>query len=424
MTKKTYALIDCDSFFCSCERVFRPDLKKIPVLVLSNNDGCVVSRTKEVKALGIAMGEPYFKIKDLCIKNNVAVFSSNFSLYTDLSRRVMNVLKSFSPLVEVYSVDEAFLDLSGIANVESYAREIKKTVEMMTKIPISIGIGPTKGICKVACYVAKRDSSFKGVVTLEDEKLRVKSLANMPVQKIWGIAKQRSIKLQLMGIKTALDFVYFKNESLIQKVLTKIGRQIQEELRGNICFPISTIFPKKKEIMSSRTFGFPVFDYKFLREAVASHAHEVSEELRMQKSVCFEVMVFIRSNPFIENSEQYRASRILRFSSGTSNLFKITKMAIACLQDIYRPGIEYKKLGVKLMGLQDDHQYLLGLFDILENKKDVDLMNSIDQINLKQGSRTIHSMACGTSQFAWYMNRKFKSLRYTTSWQELPIVKV
>ncbi|MGB0454448.1 MAG: Y-family DNA polymerase, partial [Bacteriovoracaceae bacterium] len=276
--KNVMALVDCDSFFCSCEKIFRPDLKKKPVIVLSNNDGCVISRNREAKSLGIQMGVPYFKVKSFCQKHKVAIFSSNFSLYTEVSKRIINILKTFSSNVEVYSIDEAFIDLTGVSNPHQFSLEIKKTVEQFTKVPVSIGVAPTKGLTKAACFIAKKDLSFNGVVSLLTQEDQKEALKQMPINKLWGVSKGREARLIFMGIKTALDFRDFENQALIKKTLTKVGLQIQDELRGVSCFPIGETQQKKKEVMSSRSFGKPVYDLKTLREIAANHAHEVAEE--------------------------------------------------------------------------------------------------------------------------------------------------
>jgi DNA polymerase V len=419
----TIALVDCDAFYCNCERVFKPELRNVPVIVLSNNDGCAVSRTREAKALGIEMGAPFFKIRDFCKKNGIAVFSSNFSLYTNLSSRVMNTLRRLAPVVEVYSVDEAFLDLSGIPNPHKYARMIKEVIERETKIPISIGVASTKVLCKAACFLAKRDLSHKGVVSLLEKEQQDFVLETMPIDKLWGIARGRSLSLKMLGVKTAKDFRDYSNIHLIQKVLTKVGRQIQDELRGISCIPLTTESEKKKEIMSSRSFGMSIFDYKSLAESVASHAFEVAEELRKQKSVCKEVSVYVRSNPYKENIEQYGASVVGKFLTPTSNSFKIIEKALECLDDIYRPGIEYKKAGVRIMKLQDDHEYTLNMFEAHDSYKEDALMKAMDLINFREGPRTVKSLACGTNEFAWLMNRNHCSPRYTTSWHQIPRCK-
>lgn len=417
-----FALVDCDAFFCNCERLFKEELRHTPVIVLSNNDGCAVSRTKEAKALGIEMGAPYFKIRELCEKKGVAVFSSNFSLYTNISSRVMKILKTFAPRVEVYSVDEGFLDLTGVADPEKYCREIKTTVEQFVGIPVSIGIGPTKGLCKAACFLAKKDQSQKGIVSLLDSSVQDFALNLMPIEKLWGVAQGRGMKLRLAGIKTAKEFRDYKNDRYIQEILTKVGRMIQDELRGIVCFPISEIQVKKKEIMSSRTFGNPVSTKQVIAESIATHASEVAEELRSQNSVCKAISIFIRSNPYNESSPQYGKSALWKFETATADTFKIINGALECLDIIYKSGIEYRKSGVRVIDLQNDDEYELNLFSAPDNEKERTLMKMLDKINKREGPRTILSMACGVNNKDWRMNRNFKSPRYVSSWDELPEV--
>ncbi|HAZ14800.1 MAG: hypothetical protein A2X86_22245 [Bdellovibrionales bacterium GWA2_49_15] len=414
------ALVDCDAFFCNCERLFREDLRQRPVIVLSNNDGCAISRTREAKALGIEMGAPYFQIRELCERHKVAVFSSNFSLYTNISARITTTLRRLVPNIEVYSVDEAFLDLTGIPNVESFGRMIKAIIQQHIGMPVSVGIGPTKGLCKAACFLAKQDLSQGGVVSLEEREKQDQVLATMPVEKIWGIAKGRGLKLWMSGIKTAKEFRDYKNDQHIQAILTKVGRQIQDELRGIVSFPLQAGAEKKKEIMSSRTFGHGVFDKHVLMQSIATHASEVAQELRQQESVCTGVSIFIRSNPFSESTEQYARSASWKFQTPTNNTFKIIKAALRALEMIYVYGVEYQKSGVSVFNLQDEDEHALGLFEHCDSLRERVLMDTMDRINLREGDRILVSMSCGVDNREWRMRRNFKSPRYTTSWEELP----
>ena len=419
------ALVDCNAFYCNCERVFRPELRHKPVVVLSNNDGCAISRTPEAKALGITMGAPYFQIKDLCRSHDVHIFSSNFSLYTDLSRRVMSILSEYSPFVEVYSVDEAFIDLKGVKDPIEYIRKIREAIWKRAKIPVSIGLAPTKVLAKVACHMAKKQSQHEGVFGFTKADDFTPYLESMKIRDLWGIAKGRALTLKLQGIHNARSFRDFKNDLLIQRVLTKVGRQIQDELRGITCFPLTLESEKKKEIMSSRTFGYPVFEKRALQESLASHASEVAMQLRMQNSLCYEVMVYVRTNPYKEGIIQYGASKVLRFSTPQNNSFKLIKLALKALELIWKPGLEYKKSGVRVMRLQDEHEFQLGLFDAQEapvpqQGKQKELMKTMDRINAREGKRTLFSLACGIGQHTWKMRREHCSPRYTTSWYELP----
>jgi len=416
----TLALLDCDSFFCNCERLFHPELRGRPVIVLSNNDGCAISLSKEAKALGIEMAAPFFKIRELCEKKQVAVFSSNFSLYTNISTRVMNTLKKLVPRLEIYSVDEAFLDLAHIPNPTEYARQIKAIVERHVGVPVSLGLATTKGLCKAACFLAKRDRTYQGVASLMSQEAQDQALAIMPIEKIWGIGKGRGLKLRLSGIKSAKDFRDYKNDRHIQSILTKVGRQIQDELRGIVSFPLQEIYQKKKEIMSSRTFGQAVYDKKSVAESIATHAFEVSQELRQQESVCQEVYIYIHANNLYQENQSYYQSSFWRFETPTSNSFKIIDAALRCLNKIYQSGVEYRKSGVALTGLQDASEHSLGLFEASDTPRQQNLMQVMDSINFFQGPRTLLPMACGVDNKEWRMNRKFKSPRYTSDWSELP----
>jgi DNA polymerase V len=319
-------------------------------------------------------------------------------------------------------VDEAFLDLTGIPNPLEFGRMIRKKIMQDVGIPISIGIGASKSLTKVGCFLAKQDASHAGVVSVLEPGMCERVLEAMPVEKLWGIARGRGRWLRLAGIKTARQLRDFPHRPYLQKILTKVGCQIQDELRGIVCFPIVEEREKKKQIMSSRTFGGRVFDLRVLAESVATHASEVAQELRQQRSVCRELMVFVRSNPFKENIAQYATHGVYRFETPTASTFRLIEGALLCLEDIYRPGIEYKKSGVCVSGLQDDTEYELGLFEPPGDPREEVLMQVMDRINRRQGPRTLHSLACGVDNREWRMNRQFKSPRYTTSWDELPPV--
>lgn len=419
---KVIALVDCNSFYCSCERLFRPDLNERPVGVLSNNDGCFVSRTNELKALGVKMGEPYFKVKDLCRKNNVAVFSANFSLYTNISDRVMFTLSQFAPEVEIYSVDEAFLDLTGVKNVEQYCRHIKYVIDRHIGIPVSIGIARTKTLAKIANHIAKKNEQFHGVFSCLEKNKREWALEKTSVDNIWGIGRQSTKKLHMINIKTAKQFRDYKNDSLIQKTFTKVGRQTQDELREILCFDLTLEIEKKKEIISSRTFGAPVFDKKSLLESVANYASTACEKLREQKSVCRKVEVWVRTNPF-KDVEQYYAVDSYTMLAGSSDTRRIIKHSWEIIDKLYRQGFEYKKALVRISSFQDQKETQLSLFEETDQVQSEALMKVIDDINRREGPHTIKSFACGVNNKAWKMRQTLKSQRYVTGWNELPKVK-
>jgi DNA polymerase V len=417
---KIFALVDCNSFYCSCERLFRPDLKHRPVGVLSNNDGCFVSRTNELKKLGVPMGAPYFQYKNICDKNKVAVFSANFSLYTNISDRVMNTLFEFTPSLEVYSVDEAFLDLTGFdqKTILEYCYHIKETVERHTGIPVGIGIGRTKVLAKVANKIAKKDETTRGVFSILSKEQRDLALKTFPIEDIWGIGRQNSIKMKTLGIHQAIQLRDFKNDFLIQKQFTKIGRMIQDELREISCFPISNETPKKKEIICSRTFGVPVYDLYSLRESVACYTSLACEKLRKQESVCGEIEVFIHTNPH-KDIPQYAKAKSEKLLSPTCDTRKMIKAAWNILDDIFLNGFEYKKAQVRLSRIQDANEHQVSLFGNNDSSDDIILMQTMDRINAREGHEMVKIAACGTNKDAWYMKQILKSPRYVTGWTEL-----
>lgn len=418
---RVIALIDCDSFYCSCERLFRPDLLNQPVGVLSNNDGCFVSRTRELKELGVPMGAPYFKYKDVCEKNHVAVFSANFSLYTNLSDRVMSILAGYSPHLEIYSVDEAFLDLTGFDfyDLDSYIKKIRDDIFRQTGIPVSIGVGTTKTLAKVAARVAKK--KLLGTFSVLFPKDLEWALKWIEVGDIWGIGSAKSLTLRTIGIKTAWDFKEYKNEKLIQKLLTKTGRMTQDELRGINCFNLELEVKKKKEIISSRTFGQPVYDLKSLRESVANYASLATEKMRGQGSSCHIVEVYIRTNPHKE-IPQYSNGASEKMLVQTADTRKIIKYAWEALDKLFRHGYEYKKAMVCLRDIHDCEQEQLSLFVKGDSVKERNLMRVIDLINKREGYMAVKSAACGVDNRSWVMKQVFRSPRYVTGWSELPKV--
>lgn len=418
---EVFALVDCNSFYCSCERVFQPQLRYKPVIVLSNNDGCAVARSNEAKALGIQMGAPYFQIKELCRRNKVAVFSSNYTLYGDMSTRVMQTLGEFTPELEVYSIDEAFLSLRGFPekSLVEYAHRIKNTVYRHTGIPVSIGIGPTKVLAKVANYTAKSQKQSGGVVDLCDPTVRDKCLKTLPVAKIWGIGPQSAAKLTRLGIDTALQLQQ-ADEPLIRKILTVTGQRIFRELNGESCLPLELVEKEKKQIISSRSFGIPVFTLNDLKEAIANHVSSAATKLRHQKLAVGSITVFIQTNPY-KAITQYYNSCSMTLATGSSVTSELINKALQCLEKIYRGGIEYKKAGIIFNDLHSSCQLQNSLFSAPSAKKSARLMLAIDQINAKKGKGTLTFAACGVRQ-DWEMRNAMKSPCYTSRWDQLLLV--
>lgn len=415
------ALVDCNSFFCSCEIVFRPDLEGKAVIVLSNNDGCVVSRTNQAKVLGIKMGQPFYQIKDLVKRSNVHFFSSNYSLYSDFSSRVMQTLSTFTPELEIYSIDEAFLNLDGFSDLFQYGKLIRNTLYKNVHIPVSVGIAQTKVLAKIAAFLCKRREEMDGVVDLSNPKMHDHALELVPVENIWGIGRQSANKLRLLGIRNAKEFRDFKDESYILKLLNKLGLQIKHELQGINCIPVEVFAKKKKQIISSKTFGVPVYTFEALREAVASYITTAAEKLRKQNSLASTLGVYIKTNPFKDTLQYYNIASI-SFPAATFDTRKLIAGGSEILKQIYRPGYEYKKAGIILDNLKDKDQLQLNLFEKPDSDLDIKLMQVIDLINKKQGKDCIKLAACGVKQ-DWAMARNFKSPSYTTRWSEIRKVK-
>ncbi|MBD64969.1 MAG: hypothetical protein CME62_07160 [Halobacteriovoraceae bacterium] len=420
MKRKIYALVDCNSFYCSCERLFRPDLKNRPVGVLSNNDGCFISRTNELKALGVKMGAPYFQVKDLCEKNNVAVFSSNFALYTNISDRVMNTLAKFTPHLEVYSVDEAFMDLTFIASkdLDSYAREIKACVEREVGIPVSIGVSFSKTLAKVANHLGKKSEKAKGVVVLTEDKLLDIALERTPIGDVWGIGRARTEQLKAMGITSAKKLRDFKNDRVIQKQFTKVGLMTKEELAGEDRFTLDFLYQKKKEIMCSRTFADSIVDMDDMKQAIANYITDACEKLREQNSTCAKLEVFARTSPYKNTPQDYAFAEV-KLLSGTQDTLRLIQVGMKAVEKMFKPGFEYKKAGVRLCHIVDERESQLSLFEPGDDTRSSQLMRVVDLINRREGDGTVKSMACGVTNIAFRMNRNFKSPRYVTGYSEL-----
>lgn len=412
-----FALVDCNSFYCSCERVFNPKLKNKPVVVLSNNDGIIISRTDEAKALGIKMGDAFHLIKDIIRVHNVQVFSSNYTLYGDLSARIMNILSQLTPELEIYSIDEAFLNLEGIKDLPSYGREIHSIIKQWTGIPTSIGIAPTKVLAKVANKIAKKQKNSFPVFDLSEESIQDTMLAVFPIEDVWGIGRRSAVKLKSLGILTARD-LRDADLDLVQKNLTIVGRKIALELRGISCLPLELIQEDKKQIISSRSFGRPVYKKEELAEALAHYVSRAAEKLRNQNGLCGHLRIFVHTNRF-KNVEQYYNYASINFLTPSSSSSRLIKAAHMGLDKIFREGVEYKKAGVIISDIRKNDRIQFSLFD---NKaahfRDDKVMSTLDEINKIFGSGTIQIASCGTNPL-WQMNSQFRSPCYTTRWQDL-----
>lgn len=417
------ALVDCNSFYVSCERVFNPALLGKPVAVLSNNDGCIVSRSKEIKDLKIPMGAPGFKYETLIKKHGGALLSSNYALYGDMSARVMQVLDMFSPDLEVYSIDEAFLGLTGfrLRNLEEFGRKIKYTVEKWTGIPVSVGISRTKTLAKIANHHAKKTTAFKGSLCLLDDTRIEAALARTPVGDIWGIGRQYDKFLRQQHIETALQ-LRDAPDKFVDHYLTSIGHKTVLELRGYSCIEMDEAPAAKKSIVNSRSFGKQVSELSELQEAVSNYVTRAAEKLRKQKSVAGHLMVFLSTNRFKEGP-QYNNSLSTTLFPPTAYTPDMIKIALALLEELYLPGFEYKKAGVMLADIIAEGDVPLNFIETnyLDDKRK-ELMDIVDKLNRKHGQDTVFFASSGV-QKDWQMRRAKLSPRFTTRWNDLPRVK-
>ncbi len=421
--KRVFALADCNNFYASCERAFVPSLRDRPVVVLSNNDGCVIARSQEAKDLGVAMGSPYFKCADMLKRMGVAVFSSNYALYGDMSARVMSVLGRFAPDIEVYSIDEAFLDFSGLGkNSGRLAGELRNTVLQWTGIPVSIGIGPTKTLAKAANRLAKKNPGCVGVLDLCDNSLAETMLAGLPVEDVWGIGPRHSKLLRSRGVGSALDFRNLPGH-WVKSRMGVTGLQTMLELRGRACFTFEDAPPPKKTIVSSRSFGRPVTGISEMREALASYATRAGEKLRRQGSVASALLVFVQTNRFDRGVAQYAASQTTALSPATCRTEKVIKGAHKVLEHIFKPGHKYKKAGLMLYGLEPEKSRQLNLLEPFpDGPGGGPLMLAVDAANCRWGKNTVRYAASGLD-CPWKMRREMRSPLFTTSWSELPEVR-
>ncbi len=419
-SKKKVALIDCNSFYVSCERLFNPKIHNVPVVVLSNNDGCVISRSTEAKKLGIRMGEPYFKVKDLVKKNKVQIFSSNYALYGDLSRRVMKVLKDFTDKIEIYSIDEAFLDLSHIKDeqAEEYGKQIRERVLKWTGIPTSVGISNTKTLSKVANHIAKKNKA--GVAFLKENIDDI--LKNFDIADVWGVGRQ----LSKLYIKNGIDNAYkLKNISntWVKKSTNVLGAKTVMELRGISCIDLETEETRRKSCCVSRSFGKKVESLEKLKESITTHCLNAAEKIRTDKQTTRAITVFIRTSPFDKNRKYYSNSITIELPVASNNSIELVKTAISGLKKIYKYGYFYQKAGIILSKLRDASEKELNLLaPILENKSKP-LMRAIDFTNAKYGRNAISIAQAGISD-DWKMRREHSSRIDTASFDFLPKINI
>ncbi|MBU1214820.1 MAG: Y-family DNA polymerase [Gammaproteobacteria bacterium] len=421
------ALVDCNNFYVSCERVFNPKLDGKPVVVLSNNDGCAVARSNEVKALGVKMGEPWFKMEKLAKQHGIIALSSNYTLYGDMSARVMNILSEFSDQQEVYSVDECFLGLDGFASeyLVEHGQKIRRAVRKQTGIPVCVGIADTKTLSKLANHCAKKGfAGSDGVCDfgLLSEAQLSKLFSSLPVGEIWGVGRQIGSKLAVMGIETVEGLRRADSEYIRQQFSVVVERTVKE-LNGIPCIELEEAGTPRQQIMVSRSFGLPVTTIEDLSESVAYFSTTAATKLRKDGSVASSLCVFVRTNPFKEKEAQYQRSVVVPLSRPSADTAKIVSAALAGLKQVFRPGFRYKKSGVLLMGLQPRDSVQPDLFDEPGDRaRDEARMRVMDQINKKMGKGSVTIAAVGVGQ-RWAMRREMKSPGYTSEWDELPVAR-
>lgn len=412
-----YAIIDCNSFYASCERAFDPSLIDKPLTILSNNDGCVISRSKEAKALGIPMGAPLFKYKEIIAEKNIQIRSSNYSLYGDMSERVMKLLEDFSPEVEVYSIDEAFVKLPPSDNYQTVGERMKNHIFQCTGIPVSIGIAPTKALSKAANNIAKKfPEKTKGVHVINSERKRIKMLKWLPASAIWGIGHGNAKRLQLKQVQTAFEFTQLSDD-WVKRNMSIVGLRLKKDLEGEPTILLEDELQHKKAISTTRSFEFTFADRENMKERIVTFASRCAEKLRQQNSSCNVVMIYLKSDRNKHQDSYFRAKRVVTLPYATNSTFIINKYALKALNDIFKPGIQYKKAGVILTGLIKTDALQLDLFQN-EDPKHKKLMLAMDNLNEKYGRQKI-KMANQDLQRTWKMRQAYLSPEYTTKFSDI-----
>jgi len=417
-----YALVDCNNFYASCERVFNPSLQNKPIAILSNNDGCVISRSDEAKALQLPMGAPIFKWEGFCKTNGITVLSSNYALYGDMSHRVMAILKQFTPDVEVYSIDEAFLEFKGFdhTNFTDYGGEIRQRILKWTGIPTCVGVAPTKALSKVANKIARKfPKETKGVYVIDSEAKRIKALKWMDIDAVWGIGRGFQKKLNAKGCTKAIDFVNLP-DAWVRKNFGSTGFKLKKELEGISQLQLDEP-TTKRAIATTRSFDYSYDDINYIKERVSTFATICAEKLRKQGSSCYMIYVILQSDKHKKNAEQHKASRVVNLPYPTDSSLIISTAAVSAVSQIFKKGVKYKRAGVIVMGLVPTDNYQLQMFDH-ENPKHKPLMRTIDKLNEKY---TNHKIKLGNQDLkrTWKMRQERLSPRYTTNINDIIVVK-
>jgi len=418
-----FALVDCNNFYASCERVFNPTLQNKPVAILSNNDGCVISMSDEAKKIGLPFGAPIFKWEQFCKEKNITVLSSNYPLYGDMSARVMSILSDFSPDIEVYSIDESFLEFKGFEryDFEAYATKIRSRVLKWTGIPTCVGVAPTKGLSKVANKIARSNlKQSKGICVIDSEEKRIKALKWTKIEKVWGIGKGLQKRLQAKGCVTAYDFTQISSD-WVRKELSIVGWRLQKDLQGISKIPLEDIVPSKKMIATTRSFENTYADIYNIKERISTFAASCAKKLREQHSNCHIIYVFLRSNRFDKSQQYQKENKTVVLSYPTDSTLTIAKAAVTAVESIFKKGVKYKKAGVIISGLVPNDNFQLNLF-AHENPKHKPLMLAIDKLNQKYKSDKI-KLGNQDLKRTWKMKQERLSPKYTTNINEVLVVK-
>ena len=418
-----FALVDCNNFYASCERVFQPQWEGKPVVILSNNDGCVIARSNEAKALGIPMGAPAFQYRDQFKRQGIKVFSSNYPLYGDMSSRVMSVLEQYTPNVEIYSIDEAFLQFKGfdLFDLEEEGKKMRKQVRQWTGIPVSVGMAPSKALAKIANKIAKKFASKTGgVYCIDTEDKRIKALKWTSIGDVWGVGRQHRPRLEAIGVENAWQFSLLPDD-WVRKHMSVLGLRLKKDLQGLPSIQLEEIQPPKKGIATTRSFEGTLSAFSDLEERVSTFASSCAEKMRKQHSSCNALLVFVRSDPHKKGSLPYRNSCVLPLPYATNSSITLSKYAVLGLRKIFKEGIAYKKAGVMIMGLVPTVKRQLSLFDS-NNAKHVSLMQSLDQIHKRFGPYQI-KLANQDLNRTWKMKQEHLSKRFTTELKEVITVK-
>lgn len=419
------ALVDVNNFYVSCQRVFEPKLEGKPVVVLSNNDGCAVARSNEVKALGIGMAKPWYQMKELAQQHGIIAYSSNYALYADMSNRVMSILSRYSPHQEIYSIDECFLGLDGIRRDHTeLGQEIRKTVLQWTGLPVCVGIGPTKTLAKFCNHLAKKRSQFGGVCEWAklSPEMQQHVMQEVHIDEVWGVGRKLSLRLNQEGINSVADLARADPETIRTRYSVVLQRTVLE-LRGQPCIELEDTTPDKQQILCSRSFGQPIYAEHELSEAVSTYVARAAEKLRRQQSAAGALAVFIRTNPFRERDPQYSKHVMVPLSQPSDDTLQLTKAAMWVLQRIYRPGFAYAKAGVMLLELQPNTAIQGHLFlQSADPLKRANLNDTMDQINRQWGRGTIRLASSGFNH-GWKMKQNSLSPSWTTRWEDLPVAR-